>query len=167
VRLVIASISRLATAGSERGGGRGKTTWADDAAVDYVSRLVRFAPTEEWILKPAAYRGNLDVARAEEGRRLLERLQVGDRLVVLDERGSSTDTKGWAALLERFAQQASRRVIFAIGGPYGHADEVRARADACLSLSPLVLNHQVARVLVLEQVYRVQSLLRGEPYHHE
>jgi 23S rRNA (pseudouridine1915-N3)-methyltransferase len=57
-------------------------------------------------------------------------------------------------------------LIFCIGGPYGLTEEVRSRADVCIRLSDCVLNHQVARVVLLEQLYRAWTIIRREPYHH-
>ena len=57
-------------------------------------------------------------------------------------------------------------VTFCIGGPFGHHADVRTRADVVLSLSKCVLNHQVARIMLLEQLYRAWTITRGEPYHH-
>lgn len=62
--------------------------------------------------------------------------------------------------------RSSRSVAFCIGGPYGHTDAVRERADATVSLSKCVLNHQIARLVLLEQLYRAWTIIRGEPYHH-
>ena len=154
MKLVVASCSRAPFA------------WANEAVRDYLGRLAHYGPTDEWILKPSVFHGDVEAVQRDEGRRLLGRLKPGDHLVVLDERGTLLDTQGWAGILERCARQGCRRIIFALGGPYGHAAAVRERAGTCVSLTPLVLNHQVARVVVFEQLYRVQALLRGEPYHH-
>lgn len=61
---------------------------------------------------------------------------------------------------------SSKSILFCIGGPYGHTEAVRDRADQVIRLSDLVLNHQVARVVLLEQIYRGWTIIRNEPYHH-
>ena len=154
MKLVVASVSKTSF------------PWAEEAAREYLERLARYGPVEEWVLKPALFHGDVDAVRSEEGARLLGRLKSGDHLVALDERGDLLGTQGWADLLERAARTGCRRLVFALGGPYGHGPGVREHASKSVSLSPLVLNHQVARVVVLEQLYRVQALRRGEPYHH-
>lgn len=154
MKLVVASVSKTSF------------VWAQEAARDYLERLSRYGPAEEWVLKPALFHGDVEAVRIEEGTRLLGRLKNGDQLVALDERGELLGTQGWADLLERAARMGCRRLVFAMGGPYGHGPAVRQQALKVLSLSPLVMNHQVARVVVLEQLYRVQALRRGEPYHH-
>jgi 23S rRNA (pseudouridine1915-N3)-methyltransferase len=62
--------------------------------------------------------------------------------------------------------QGVQRLVFAIGGPYGHAPALREKAHRVLSLSPMVLNHELARVVLVEQLYRAHSLLFGGKYHH-
>lgn len=133
---------------------------------EYLARVRHVLPAEEWVLKPATFRGSVEAVRKDEGARLLERLKAGDVFYVLDERGQALGTEAWRDLVQGAMNGGARRVVFALGGPYGHGDEVRQRAARMLSLSPLVLNHQVARVVVAEQLYRVVSLMRGEPYHH-
>ncbi len=145
---------------------RGRTSWADTAAQDYLKRIGRFARVEERQLKPAARGVTPERARLDEGKRLLAAGRPGDRLVVLDERGVGLDTLAFRDLLAEGERGRYRRLVFAIGGPFGHHESTRAKADAVVALSPLVLNHQVARVLLLEQIYRGFTLIRGIPYHH-
>jgi len=145
---------------------RGRTPWADSAAADYLARIGRFARVEERQLKPAARGMEPLKARTEEGKRLLAALRSGDRLVVLDERGKSLDTMAFRDLLGQGERGAYRRLVFALGGPFGHGEAIRKRADLVLTLSPMVLNHQIARVLLVEQIYRGFTLIRGIPYHH-
>jgi 23S rRNA (pseudouridine1915-N3)-methyltransferase len=64
------------------------------------------------------------------------------------------------------SDQSWPSVVFCIGGPFGHAPAVRERANDTIRLSKMVLNHQVAHVVLLEQLYRAWTILRGEPYHH-
>jgi 23S rRNA (pseudouridine1915-N3)-methyltransferase len=145
--------------------GKGSTDWADAACEDYGKRLRRFGGVEEVCLKPEVFRGDVDAVRRAEAARLLGALSERDRLVALDERGISPDSHGFAALIEE-GLLAEGRLVFAIGGPYGHDESVRRAAWRTVRLSSLVLNHQVARVVWFEQVYRAMTLLNGVPYHH-
>lgn len=72
----------------------------------------------------------------------------------------------FARLLDRLMMQSARRLVFLIGGPWGVAPSVRERADVLLSLSAMTLPHEIARIVLCEQLYRALSILRGEPYHH-
>lgn len=139
--------------------------WADDAVADYVKRLRRHGGLDEVQLKPSRFTGDVDAVRAEESDRLLALVSPRDRLVCLDERGDALDTEGFAALVDE-GRQAGGDLVFALGGPYGHDARARAAAWRTVRLSSLVLNHQVARVLVVEQIYRAFCVLEGSPYHH-
>jgi 23S rRNA (pseudouridine1915-N3)-methyltransferase len=136
----------------------GRTPWADAACDAYVTRIGRYFPAEE-VLDPAG-------TAAEEGEKLLRRVGPRARLVVLDERGEAMSSEAFAQLLERAAQEGATHLVYAIGGAFGHPPEVRARAWRTVSLSGMVLNHAVARVLLAEQVYRACTIRAGEPYHH-
>lgn len=145
---------------------RGRTPWADSAAADYLGRIGRFARVEERQLKPAPRGKSPEWSRLDEGRRLLAASRPGDRLVVLDERGAGLDSFAFRDLLAEGERGLYQRLVFMLGGPFGHHEDTRARAHKLVSLSPMVLNHQVARVLLLEQIYRGFTLIRGIPYHH-
>ncbi len=103
-------------------------------------------------------------AKDEEGAALLEKLGPRDVLVALDERGKALSSVELAKWLGR-QQDAGRDVAFVIGGDEGLSDEVRGRAALVLSLSAMTLPHRLARLVLVEQVYRAFSILRGEPYH--
>ncbi len=103
-------------------------------------------------------------ARRHEGQRLLSKLKDGEHLVALDERGEPWSSADLARRWRRW-QDRVRSLSFVIGGADGLADDVLARADERWSLSALTLPHMLVRVLVIEQIYRVQSMLSGHPYH--
>jgi 23S rRNA (pseudouridine1915-N3)-methyltransferase len=92
------------------------------------------------------------------GRRIPERTYVS----LLDDRGTAYDSEAFARWLEE-RRQAGRDVCFVVGGPYGTQLE---RCDHRLSLGPMTLPHQLARVVLLEQLFRAHKILAGEPYHH-
>lgn len=146
--------------------GKGGTPWADAAVDDYGKRLRRYARCEEKLLKPEPFKGDVDAVRAAEGERILREVGPRDRLVCLDERGEAPDTDAFTALLDQFANSGSNELLFAIGGPYGHDPAVRDKAWKVIRLSSLVLNHELARVVLFEQLYRAMTLRAGAPYHH-
>lgn len=100
----------------------------------------------------------------EESLRLLEASQSYLR-VVLDERGELTDTLSLHKKLLHWELHGEKGVAFLIGGANGHTEELRRRADWLLSLSRFTLQHELALVVLLEQLYRIETLKRGEPYH--
>lgn len=144
--------------------GRSRCPWADEAVADWTRRLRRWGGLVEEDVKAEPFRGDVEAVRSAEAARLLARVGPRDRLVALDERGERLDTEGFAALVDAGRQQGP--VVFALGGPYGHGAELRRAAWRTVRLSDLVLNHEVARVVLVEQLYRALGVLEGSPYHH-
>ncbi len=102
--------------------------------------------------------------RSEEGRALLARLAREDLLVALDERGEALGSLDFARRLGRWRDEG-RRVVFAVGGADGLDPAVIARADLVLALGRLTLPHELARLVLVEQLYRAHCILAGHPYH--
>lgn len=146
--------------------GRPDCAWADAAVDDYVKRLRRWARVEQDHVKPEKYRGDEDAVREAEGERLLAEVSSRDHLIALDERGRGLTSQRFARLLKQARSTSMHRLTFALGGPYGLSPAVRQQADLTLKLSSMVLNHEVARVVLIEQIYRGMSILAGAPYHH-
>jgi 23S rRNA (pseudouridine1915-N3)-methyltransferase len=105
-----------------------------------------------------------EIAQEEHAKRLFDRLRPQDFLVVLDERGTQFSTTDLADQLTRW-ELSGRSLVFAIGGADGWDASIRSRADQTWSLSKLVFPHPLARVLVIEQLYRADSIRQGHPYH--
>lgn len=103
-------------------------------------------------------------AKSDEGAAIIGKLSTRDALVTLDERGKSLNSIEFAKWLGQ-QQLQSRDVAFAIGGDEGHSEEVRKRASLVLSLSAMTMPHRLARLVLMEQLYRAVTIIRGEPYH--
>lgn len=138
--------------------------WAETAVADYSRRLRRHGGVVEEAVRAEPFRGDVEAVKREEGARLLGRVGMRDPLVVLDERGEALSTTGFAQLVDVGRQRG--HLVFALGGAYGHGDAVRKAAWRTVRLSDLVLNHEIARVVLYEQLYRAMTLLAGIPYHH-
>ncbi len=138
--------------------------WSGDAVADYAKRLSRMGGVVEESVKAETFRGDVDAVRAAEATRLLARVGPRDKLIALDERGEDPDTAAFTALVDEGRRDGT--LVFAIGGPYGHGPELRQRAWRTVRLSSLVLNHEIARVVLYEQLYRAMTILQGVPYHH-
>jgi 23S rRNA (pseudouridine1915-N3)-methyltransferase len=141
--------------------------WVDAACEDYRRRLR--SPWRLTLLElPAAHRGeSADAAakaRAAEGRQILAQLDERSQPVPLDERGSELSTAELAQWLAG-QQAAGAQLDFIIGGADGLDAAVLARAQRRWSLSRLTLPHGLARVVLMEQLYRAASLIAGHPYH--
>jgi 23S rRNA (pseudouridine1915-N3)-methyltransferase len=104
--------------------------------------------------------------KAKEGESILSKLKDDDLLILLDERGRSFSSEGFATYLDKKLQQSQRRLIFLIGGAYGFSDALYERAKDQLSLSSMTFSHQMVRLFFMEQLYRAMTILRNEPYHN-
>lgn len=138
----------------------------EPAIEEYLTRIRRVLPVVVEELDPARKGGaDADRARELEGRALLSRLSPGEMVVALDERGREMDSRQFAERVLGEAMNRGRDLAFLIGGAEGHAPQVRDRADLVLALSRMTLAHRLARLVLVEQIYRGLSILRGEPYH--
>ncbi len=104
--------------------------------------------------------------KIKEGNLLLDKIQVSDFLVLLDENGKQFSSEGFAHYIQKRLNSSLKQLVFVIGGPYGFSEEVYARANANLSLSKMTFSHQMIRLFFTEQLYRSFSILKNEPYHH-
>ncbi len=135
------------------------------AITDYEVRAARYWPLEVVEVREASGRGVAAAdARTREGDRLLERLPTGAHLVACDERGERLTSAQVAALLVAERDRA-RDVAFVIGGAFGLSDDVRQRAARMIQMAPWTLPHEIARLVLAEQLYRAGTIVRGEPYH--
>jgi 23S rRNA (pseudouridine1915-N3)-methyltransferase len=141
--------------------------WVDAAVEDYARRLRGTWKLEFNELSPASRKeagGAAQSAKSAEARRILALLGPRDIVVPLDERGTQFSTLELATWLDA-RRLDGQDLAFIIGGPDGLAEEVLARARWLWSLSRLTLPHALARVLLVEQLYRAASVLVGHPYH--
>jgi len=135
-----------------------------EACDDYLRRLTRYARVTEHEVKEAARAATLERQRADEAAALASRRPPASTLVCLAREGSPWTSEDLARRLDRWRLEA-RPVALAIGGSNGLSPELLAGADSVWSLGPLTLPHELARVVVAEQLYRAFTILRGEPYH--
>jgi 23S rRNA (pseudouridine1915-N3)-methyltransferase len=105
--------------------------------------------------------------RLREGRALRAAVPAGSTLVVLDAAGKAVTSGAFAERLRRWRDEGAARIAFLIGGAEGHDPESLAAADFVLSLGALTWPHLLARVMLIEQIYRAQQILAGHPYHRE
>jgi 23S rRNA (pseudouridine1915-N3)-methyltransferase len=104
--------------------------------------------------------------KQKEGTLLLNKLEKSDLLILLDEKGKQMDSISFATYLQKHMNSGIKRLVFAIGGPYGFSKAVYSRAQGQLSLSKMTFSHQMVRLFAIEQLYRAFTILRNEPYHH-
>ena len=149
----------------------GKTgeKFISDGIADYSRRIKKYA-TFETITVPALKNTRnmpVETQMTKEGEMILKALRSEDYVIVLDEKGKEFDTLEFASLMEKIFHLPKKRTVFVIGGPWGFSGDVYARADMKLSLSRFTFSHQLVRLLFVEQLYRVLTAIKGDPYHHE
>lgn len=137
------------------------------AADDYIHRLRRYGRFEEREVRDggARRRGSPAEVKAAEGEALLLGLSPQVTVVAMDERGDQLTSAELARELERRALYGESHTAFLIGGADGHSPQVLERASRVVSLSRMTLPHELARVVLWEQLYRAMTILKGEPYH--
>lgn len=149
--------------------GRTRTPYLAEGIDVYIRRAAHYLPVEICELPDVRTTKALTQERQKqmEGAQILGSLQPGDALVLMDERGREYTSREFARELSRRMASGLKRLVLAIGGPYGFSPEVYARADGKISLSKMTLPHEMARLMLAEQIYRAMTILRGEPYHHD
>ncbi len=130
----------------------------------YHKRLQPLLPLKLEILREG---GTGVDALDREANQILKKLQPGDLVILLDEQGEHFHSRGFATYLDQLRLKSPKRLIFILGGAYGFADEIKSRATGLLSLSSMTFNHQLARIVFLEQLYRGMTILNRHPYHHD
>jgi len=132
---------------------------------EYETRAARYWPLEVTEVKEEPGRSATGaVVMRKEGERLLERIASGARLVLCDPGGEAMDSAAFAAMLQQQRERA-QDVAFVIGGAHGIGDVVRERPHRRIALAPWTLPHELARLVLAEQLYRAGTIGRNEPYH--
>ena len=139
----------------------------EPAITEYETRARRYWPLEVIEVKEERARRGVDddAVREAEAVRLLKRVPKGAELVALTRRGDAWSSERLSRHIQRSAVDASPGIAFLIGGALGLGDTVLREADRRMRLSTFTLPHDIARLLLLEQLYRAGTIARGEPYH--
>ena len=139
-------------------------------ADEYLKRLSRFGKTEEIELpdlpEPAASSAAIEKQiKDKEGEMILAKIRPTDYVIALTIPGKQWDSPGLSRHLEELMDRGQSSMVFVIGGSLGLSDAVVARANEQLSMSKMTFPHQLARVMLLEQLYRAMKIRAGERYH--
>lgn len=160
MRLSILTIGRLKAGPEQELCGR----YLDRFAKSGPAVGIDFAGMTEWTESRAQ---TAPERKREEAGRFLDSLPERAALIALDERGRDLSTTDLATLIARLRDDGRRDLAVMVGGPDGLDESLRARADLVLALGKLTWPHQLARVMLAEQLYRVTTVLAGHPYHRE
>lgn len=135
---------------------------------DYRKRLLHYVPFELVVLPDLKNTKSLseEQIKTAEGEAILRFVTPSMDVVLLDEHGREFRSVEYAEWLQK-KMGSGKDLTLVIGGPYGFSEAVYQRADGKVSLSRMTFSHQMIRIMVIEQIYRAMTILRGEPYHHE
>lgn len=150
--------------------GKIKEKWMRQGIEEYLKRLSPMAKVE--ILSPDEEKMPENPSPAlkekvmeKEGDKLLKYLKDEDFLILLDLKGKPVTSEGLADILQKKMVAGTSHFFFMIGGPYGNGENIRKRANLKISISAMTFTHQMARLILAEQVYRAMKIIRHEPYH--
>jgi 23S rRNA (pseudouridine1915-N3)-methyltransferase len=149
----------------------GKTddAYLNEGFKNYAARINRYMAFEMDVIPDIKNSRSLSeaVQKEKEGELILKKLQPGDVLVLLDENGVQHASVPFAQWINSLLISGQKRMVFAIGGPYGFSEAVYQKASYKLSFSKMTFSHQLIRLIFAEQFYRAHTILKGEPYHHQ
>ena len=150
--------------------GKTSTDYIGKAIDTYVQRIGHYMPVEVVEVADVKNAKNMDVAqlRQKEGELIIRQLRADDYVVFLDDKGKQMSSTEFANWIDKLNMNSSiKRLVFVIGGAYGFSLEAYKQAKSFLSISKMTFSHQIIRPILVEQVYRAMTILRGEPYHHD
>ncbi|XP_019447505.1 PREDICTED: putative RNA methyltransferase At5g10620 [Lupinus angustifolius] len=134
---------------------------------DYVEKLKYYCAVEDVQIRSNPRNARDQRAQVDdEDSAVMNLIRSDDWVVMLDEHGQDIGSEQMAELVGDAGNTGASRLYFCIGGPYGHGRKLRERANLSIKLSSLVLNHQIALLVLMEQLYRSWTILRGQKYHH-
>ena len=136
--------------------GKPALSYAKDGTAEYLKRLRRYGTYELKHIKDGS---------SENVSQRLREASEGTLRIVMDERGENLTTDALTAKVKQWEMRGVKRASYLIGASDGHTQQLRNEADLIWALSPLTLQHELALVVLLEQLYRVATIQRGEPYH--
>jgi len=151
--------------------GKAKGDWAKDAQNHYQKLLQKFCKLEiiELPEKNNSGDGSINSLKSEEATRIRKRLSASfvsaPFTIALDQRGKSFDSETFAKQISNLMNEGQSAIDFIIGGAYGLDEDLYKSCDLAVSLSTMTLSHQIARITLLEQLFRCFSILANTPYH--
>ena len=145
--------------------GKARNAALGEAIRDYETRAARYWPLDVHEVREERATGiSIDKVREREGERLADKVPERAQTVACAIGGRSLDSTQFADFLQR-AREDNRDLAFLIGGAFGLPTDLTSRSSVKLSLAPWTLPHEIARLVLVEQIYRAGTIVRGEPYH--
>ena len=150
--------------------GKLREQWHKQACDEYIKRLSRYCRLEIRQVDDERPKGKDSVSEKQriletEGKRILSTLTGNETVVALDVYGKAVSSEEMAGLIEAWSQRGKSNIAIVIGGSFGLSEEILKKADVRLSMSKMTFNHMLARVIILEQIYRCFKIISNETYH--
>ena len=135
----------------------------------YVKRLYHYTGFEIITLPDVKNAKNLSVGelKERESEMILRQIEKADKVVLLDEKGKEFSSMEFSKYLEKQMNASVRTLAFVVGGAFGFSPKVYEKIGERIAISRMTFSHQMIRLLVVEQIYRAFTILKGEPYHNE
>jgi 23S rRNA (pseudouridine1915-N3)-methyltransferase len=148
--------------------GKTSAAYLREGIAIYQERLKHYAKVEFKELPDVPAKGvSPDVLKEREGEVLMKHIKSDDVVLLLDENGEHFSSRGFAELLQRRMNTGVKQLVLIIGGAFGFSNAMYARANGKLSFSKMTYSHEMIRLLLVEQLYRAHTILKGESYHHD
>lgn len=149
--------------------GKTNASWIKEGIDLFESRIVKYIKYSSISIPDIKNSRNLsiDTIKEEEGKLILQNLSSSDLVVLMDEKGKELSSREFSEWIQKQMNSGRKRLTIIIGGPYGFSESVYKKADSKLALSKMTFTHEMAKLILTEQIYRGMTLLKGEPYHHD
>ena len=145
--------------------GKQKSSSVDDLIQEYIKRTNKYINCEVSYL--VVNDQDSIKKKKKEFSKFLDIINKDDRVFLLDERGKQYDSLSFSAKLSQCIDTGVKRIILVVGGAYGFSEEMYKSSNELIALSKLTLTHEIARLLISEQIYRAITIINNHPYHHE
>ena len=133
----------------------------------YFKRLKHYCDFEYQEFKDVSISNVREDLMKRESKQFIDKIRQDDYVILLDEKGISLTSVGFAGFIESLQNRSVKNLIFIVGGAYGHHESLKNRADKMISLSEMTFSHQMVRLIFAEQLYRAFTIIRNEKYHNE
>lgn len=149
--------------------GKISSTWIQQGIELFETRIGKYLKFSTIILPNIKNAKSLSIEtiKEEEGKLILNKLQSSDHVVLMDEKGKEFSSREFADWIQRQMNSGMKRLVIIIGGPFGFSNSVYERANSKIALSKMTFTHEMAKLVLSEQIYRAMTILKGEPYHHD
>ncbi len=145
-----------------------KKSWLEEAGREFSEKINHFHKFELAQLKSSKKsRDDSSFKKKEETDLLLKNIKDDDYVVLLDEKGQAAHSRQFSEMIQKIQLSGTKRINFIIGGAFGVDESLKKRANKIIKISDFVLNHHVAQLLVLEQIYRAFAIIHNKPYHND